>query len=88
VRAAGDYHVVTETVKIQGLLTVDGIRFLFTSFVPNFMGFTAAVQYSTRDDSGNTTQTPNGGDNGDHPSVVNHAYVIGGNLIRLEKAKR
>ena len=36
-----DYHVVTETVKIQGLLTVDGIRFLFTSFVPNFMGFTA-----------------------------------------------
>jgi len=48
---------------------------------PNFMGFTAAVQYSTRDDSGNTTQTPNGGDNGDHPSVINHAYVIGGNLI-------
>jgi len=36
-----DYHVVTETVKIQGLLTVDGIRYLFTSFVPNFMGFTA-----------------------------------------------
>jgi len=38
---AGDYHVVTETVKIQGLLTIDGIRYLFTSFVPNFMGFTA-----------------------------------------------
>ena len=38
---ANDYHVVTETVKIQGLLTVDGIRYLFTSFVPNFMGFTA-----------------------------------------------
>ena len=38
---AGDYHVVTETVKIQGLLTVEGIRYLFTSFVPNFMGFTA-----------------------------------------------
>ena len=38
---AHDYHVVTETVKIQGLLTVDGIRYLFTSFVPNFMGFTA-----------------------------------------------
>ena len=36
-----DYHVITETVKIQGLLTVDGIRYLFTSFVPNFMGFTA-----------------------------------------------
>ena len=48
---------------------------------PNMMGFTAAVQYSTRDDTGNTTQTPNGGDNGDHPSVINHAYVIGGNII-------
>ncbi len=33
--------MVTETVKIEGLLTADGIRFLFTSFVPNFMGFTA-----------------------------------------------
>ena len=39
--APHDYHVVTETVKIQGLLTVDGIRSLFTSFVSNFMGFTA-----------------------------------------------
>lgn len=39
--APHDYHVVTETVKIQGLLTVDGIRYMFTSFVPNFMGFTA-----------------------------------------------
>jgi aminobenzoyl-glutamate transport protein len=39
--AAGDYHVVTETVHIQGLLTVEGVRFLFTSFVSNFMGFTA-----------------------------------------------
>jgi aminobenzoyl-glutamate transport protein len=38
---AGDYEVVTETVAIEGLLTADGIRFLFTSFVPNFMGFTA-----------------------------------------------
>lgn len=38
---ANDYHVVTETVKIQGLLTVEGIRYLFTSFVSNFMGFTA-----------------------------------------------
>jgi len=36
-----DYHVVTETVHIQGLLTVEGIRYLFTSFVSNFMGFTA-----------------------------------------------
>ncbi|NTU71833.1 MAG: AbgT family transporter [Coriobacteriia bacterium] len=38
---AGDYKVVTETVKARGLLTVEGIRFLFTSFVRNFMGFTA-----------------------------------------------
>lgn len=38
---AGEYKLVTETVEAQGLLTTDGIRFLFTSFVPNFMGFTA-----------------------------------------------
>ena len=38
---AADYHVVTETVHIQSLLDADGIRYLFTSFVHNFMGFTA-----------------------------------------------
>ncbi len=38
---AADYDVVTETVEIQSLLDADGIRFLFTSFVSNFMGFTA-----------------------------------------------
>ncbi len=38
---ASEYKIVTETVKAQGLLTADGIRFLFTSFVRNFMGFTA-----------------------------------------------
>jgi aminobenzoyl-glutamate transport protein len=38
---AGDYKVVTETVKARGLLTTEGIRYLFTSFVHNFMGFTA-----------------------------------------------
>ena len=48
---------------------------------PNWNGFTGALQYSTRDDTGNTTQTPNGGDNGDHPSVINHAQVWGGNVI-------
>jgi predicted porin len=48
---------------------------------PNYQGFTAALQVSTRDDSGNTTQTPFGGDNGDHTSVMRHAYVIGGNII-------
>jgi aminobenzoyl-glutamate transport protein len=37
----GDYEIVTQTVSIQGLLTADGIRFLFTSVVPTFMGFTA-----------------------------------------------
>jgi len=48
---------------------------------PNWSGFTAAVQLSTRDDSGNTTQTPYGGDNGDHASNTRHAYVWGANLI-------
>ena len=38
---AEDYEVTTETVEIRGLLTADGVRFLFTSFVSNFMGFTA-----------------------------------------------
>ena len=38
---AEDYEPVTRTVEIEGLLTVEGVRFLFTSFVSNFMGFTA-----------------------------------------------
>jgi aminobenzoyl-glutamate transport protein len=38
---ADSYHVVHETIKVQGLLTVEGIRYLFTSFVSNFLGFTA-----------------------------------------------
>jgi aminobenzoyl-glutamate transport protein len=37
----GDYPVTTETFTVRGLLTGDGIRFMFTSFVPNFLGFTA-----------------------------------------------
>jgi aminobenzoyl-glutamate transport protein len=32
-------QVEQQTTAIRGLLTVDGIRFLFTSFVPNFAGF-------------------------------------------------
>src|SRR5215470_7449221 len=48
---------------------------------PNFSGFTAALQLSTRDDSGNTTQSPYGGDNGDHLSNTRHAWVWGGNVI-------
>ena len=38
---ADSYRVVHETVRVQGLLTIEGIRYLFTSFVSNFMGFTA-----------------------------------------------
>ena len=34
-----DYEVVTERTNIEGLLTRDGIRFLFTSPVQNFNGF-------------------------------------------------
>jgi aminobenzoyl-glutamate transport protein len=37
----GDYAVETQTFEIKGLLTGAGIRFMFTSFVPNFLGFTA-----------------------------------------------
>ena len=38
---AEDYAVTTATVEGRGLLTAGGVRFLFTSFVSNFMGFTA-----------------------------------------------
>jgi aminobenzoyl-glutamate transport protein len=38
---ASSYHVVHETVRVQGLLTIPGIRYLFTSVISNFMGFTA-----------------------------------------------
>ena len=34
-----DYEIVTETIPVVSLLTVDGIRFIFTSFVDNFAGF-------------------------------------------------
>ncbi|MBV9512033.1 MAG: AbgT family transporter, partial [Caulobacteraceae bacterium] len=33
------FQARTETIPIKGLLTIDGIRFLFTSFVPNFQNF-------------------------------------------------
>jgi aminobenzoyl-glutamate transport protein len=39
--ATEDYEVQTETFAVTGLLTGEGIRFMFTSFVPNFLGFTA-----------------------------------------------
>jgi len=38
---AKDYHVVTETAKVKGLLTGEGVRYLFTSFVSNFRNFAA-----------------------------------------------
>src|SRR2546426_6072596 len=55
----------------------------------NLSGFTAALQYSTRDSSGNASSqsaacaTPPSpaGDNGDHCQELRHAYVVGGNVI-------
>jgi aminobenzoyl-glutamate transport protein len=40
---AEDYKLRTETTKVKGLLTVDGVRFLFTSFVDNFRNFAAVA---------------------------------------------
>lgn len=40
---AEDYRLVTETARVQGLLTVDGVRYLFTSFVSNFRNFAAVA---------------------------------------------
>ena len=39
--APEEYVVETQTFEVEGLLTGNGIRFMFTSFVPNFLGFTA-----------------------------------------------
>ncbi len=36
-----DYEIKEQTISIESLLSIDGIRFLFTSFVPNFQGFGA-----------------------------------------------
>lgn len=36
-----DYEIVEQTVPIRSLLTVDGIQFLFSSFVTNFQSFGA-----------------------------------------------
>ena len=38
---AVSYELRTQTTEVQGLLTVDGVRFLFTSFVDNFRNFAA-----------------------------------------------
>ncbi len=34
-----DFEIVERTISVKGLLTTEGIRFIFTSFVPNFQGF-------------------------------------------------
>lgn len=36
-----DYTIETRTVTARSLLTVDGLRFMYSSFIPNFMAFTA-----------------------------------------------
>jgi aminobenzoyl-glutamate transport protein len=36
---AGEYHLEEVTIPIKSLLDTEGIRFIFTSFVPNFAGF-------------------------------------------------
>jgi aminobenzoyl-glutamate transport protein len=35
------YEIQTTTIAIRPLLSIEGIRFIFTSFVPNFQGFGA-----------------------------------------------
>lgn len=35
-----DYQIVDQRVEVHGLLTIDGIRFIFSRFVSNFTGFT------------------------------------------------
>ncbi len=38
-----EYDIETQTIPIRSLLTVEGIRFIFTSFVPNFAGFSVVA---------------------------------------------
>lgn len=35
------YEIETATTALRGLLTIEGIRFIYSSLVPNFMSFTA-----------------------------------------------
>jgi aminobenzoyl-glutamate transport protein len=35
------YHLENRSVEARSLLTVDGIRFIYSSLIPSFMGFTA-----------------------------------------------
>jgi aminobenzoyl-glutamate transport protein len=41
--AEGDLVIREETTEIQSLLSIDGIRFLFTSFVSNFSSFSVVA---------------------------------------------
>jgi len=34
-----DYEIVEQTIEVESLLSVEGIRFIFSSFVSNFAGF-------------------------------------------------
>lgn len=38
-----DYEIQEQTIPIQSLLTIDGIRFIFTSFVSNFASFSVVA---------------------------------------------
>ena len=39
----GEYKIVEQTAAIQSLVSADGIRFMFTSFVANFRNFAAVA---------------------------------------------
>jgi aminobenzoyl-glutamate transport protein len=39
----GEYEIVTQTAAIQSLVSVDGVRFMFTSFVASFRNFAAVA---------------------------------------------
>ena len=39
----GEYKIVTEKAEIESLISVDGVRFMFTSFVANFRNFAAVA---------------------------------------------
>jgi aminobenzoyl-glutamate transport protein len=41
--AEDEVEIVTETTEIESLLSVDGVRFIFTSFVQNFASFTVVA---------------------------------------------
>ncbi|HWL50547.1 MAG TPA: AbgT family transporter [Acidimicrobiia bacterium] len=38
-----EYEIETQTIEVQSLLDVEGLRFVFTSFVNNFAGFTVVA---------------------------------------------